>query len=46
MSTKNATITEFVEQARLALVIAKIVENGGTAKDVEAFVSSLRKAIR
>jgi len=40
-----ARIAEVADGIIVASALLKLVENGGTAKDVEAFVSSLRKAI-
>jgi len=40
-----ARIAEAADGIIVASALLKLVENGGTAKDVEAFVASLRKAI-
>lgn len=40
-----ARVAEFADGIIVGSALLKIVENGGTAKDVESFVASLRKAI-
>jgi tryptophan synthase alpha chain len=40
-----ARVSEFADGIIVGSALLKIVENGGTAKDVEAFVASLRQAI-
>jgi tryptophan synthase alpha chain len=40
-----ARIAEVADGIIVASALLKLVENGGSAKDVEAFVASLRKAI-
>jgi tryptophan synthase alpha chain len=40
-----ARVAEFADGIIVGSALLKIVENGGTAKDVETFVASLRKAV-